>query len=343
MRLGLVIITLVMVMAYSIPVSAEDAPDFPELNEKAIKAIKNGLRYLSQNQDKVSGSYGSGNYRIAETAMTGMAFLSQGHTPNEGKYSKNVKGIVKYFIKSCAPSGYIAEGGSRMYEHGFATLFMAEVYGMSRDQEELRKIKDVLTKSMGLLQRAQCSAGGWDYAPSPTNRSDISITVCQAMAMRASRAGGIKISPETVEKTIECLRQAANPDGGFKYTLPGGGGSALPRSAGGMCIAYALGLYNNPKFADIMKRGIDYLANNLKAGGGGYSYTFYTTYYASHAMYQAGGKYWKEWYPGMRDKLLSMQSPNGSWTGGEGGIYFGTGIACIVLQIPFRYLPIVQR
>lgn len=336
-RFIIILLALAVGFGWTRLAMAEETPDFEEMTDKSSQAVKRGLKFLAQHQE-ASGAYGGGP-RIAATPMAGMAFLSHGETPDEGKYAKNLKRAVKFILKQCSPQGFISEAGSRMYEHGFATLFLAEMYGMFRKEEDNKEVKQALTRAMGLLERAQGAHGGWDYNPSP-GRSDISITVCQAMAMRASRAAGIKVSPDTVKKAVECLKSAANPDGGFRYTVPGGASSAYPRSAGGMCISYAFGLYNDPKFRPLLEKGVKYLESNKT---GRFGYPFYTIYYASHAMYQAGGKHWKDWYPKARDDLVNQQRPDGSWTGGGGGVNFSTGIACIVLQIPTRYLPIVQR
>ena len=42
-------------------------------------------------------------------------------------------------------------------------------------------------------------------------------------------------------------------------------------------------------------------------------YYFYGHYYAVQAMWTAGGDYWKEWFPAIRDELLHAQQPDGSW------------------------------
>ena len=330
----------VLLITFGNTAYSDSTPDFEELNDKALQKIKKGLKYLAMKQDK-DGGFGGGP-RIAVTPLVGMAFMSHGHTPNEGKYAKQIKRAIKFLLKRTSKKGFISERGSRMYEHGFATLFLAEVYGMSRDEKTNKKIKDALTKSMGLLARAQCSLGGWNYTPVSSSRNDMSITVCQAMAMRASRAAGIKVSTETVKKLIKCMEMSAGKDGGFPYSAGRRGGSTYPVTAGGICICYAMGLYNNPKFKQILERGIQF----LERGGRGkrsFRFFYYTTYYATHAMYQAGGKHWKEWFPKTRDHLLSSQRPDGSWTGGRGGVLYSTAIACVVLQIPYRYLPIVQR
>ncbi len=60
-------------------------------------------------------------------------------------------------------------------------------------------------------------------------------------------------------------------------------------------------------------------------------------------MFQAGGKYWKSYYPRIRDEIVRTQQADGSWRQGSGGQHYGTAMACIILQVPFRYLPVLQR
>jgi hypothetical protein len=69
---------------------------------------------------------------------------------------------------------------------------------------------------------------------------------------------------------------------------------------------------------------------------------FYGHYYAVQAMWTAGGNYWKEWYPAIRDELLSRQNPDGSWLD-QICSHYGTAMACIILQVPNNYLPILQK
>jgi hypothetical protein len=38
-----------------------------------------------------------------------------------------------------------------------------------------------------------------------------------------------------------------------------------------------------------------------------------------------------------------MQSPDGSWNGDGVGTTYGTAMGCVILQLPYGYLPIYQR
>ena len=71
-----------------------------------------------------------------------LAFMSGGSTPGRGPYGDRVGRCVDYLLANTQPSGFIQNPGSSshgpMYGHGFATMFLAECYGMS-PREELRQ------------------------------------------------------------------------------------------------------------------------------------------------------------------------------------------------------------
>ena len=82
-----------------------------------------------------------------------------------------------------------------MYGHGFATLFLGEVYGMTGDET----VKEKLQKAVRLIQKTQNSEGGWRYQPVPYD-ADISVTICQIMALARARDAGIKVEKEVIDK-----------------------------------------------------------------------------------------------------------------------------------------------
>jgi len=91
-----------------------------------------------------------------------------------------------------------------------------------------------------------------------------------------------------------------------------------------------------------------------KRGRGSPPYDPYTMYYVAQALYQVGGEPWKRCYPILRDRLVSSQMPDGEWpassqvsgaglVSGQAGVLYQTAVACFVLAIPNRYLPILQE
>ncbi|MCC6126169.1 MAG: terpene cyclase/mutase family protein [Pirellulales bacterium] len=306
----------------------------------ADKAIEGGLKWLADAQHD-DGSFGTGPARgnAAVCGLAGLAFMSGGSTPGRGPYGAQVNRCVDYLLASTQPSGFVNGSDSAthgpMYGHGFATMFLAECYGMSPRPE----LRDKLDKAVKLIVNCQNKDGGWRYFPIKQD-ADISVSVCQIMALRAARNAGIAVPKETVERSISYVKRSQNADGGFMYMLPSGE-SGFPRSAGGVVALYSAGVYEGKE----LEKGLDYLAGFLPGEGGERreSYYFYGHYYAVQAMWQAGGKRFDKWFPAIRDDLISKQRGDGAWNSSESIDEYSTAMACIILQIPNDYLPIFQR
>ena len=122
-----------------------------------------------------------------------------------------------------------------------------------------------------------------------------------------------------------------------------GGAAAFARTAAGVVALYSAGLYRDPA----IERGLKYLSRykprkDLPRHDVHY---FYGQYYAAQAMWTAGGAYWSEWYPAIRDELIGKSRPAGNVRSWVDAIcpHYATAMACIILQIPNNYLPILQK
>jgi hypothetical protein len=221
-----------------------------------------------------------------------------------------------------------------MYGHGFATLFLAECYGMTMRAD----IREKLSKAVQLIVNTQNNEGGWRYQP-VRHDADISVTICQVMALRAARNAGLFVPRETVDRCTDYVKRSQNGDGGFMYMIQGGQ-SAFPRSAAGVVALYSAGIYEGPE----VEKGLAYLMGYLPQANefNRESHYFYGHYYAVQAMWHAGGEHWSKWYPAVRDALVARQAEDGSWSDAI-CVEYGTAMACIVLQMPNNYLPIFQR
>lgn len=313
-----------------------------EITENQKLAVEKGLAWLASKQAK-DGSYtaGGGGGHAGITGLAGLAFMQAGNLPGRGKYGENVTRCVDYVLTCCKESGLItseAVGGGPMYGHGFAALFLGEIYGMTGDE----RVKEKLQKAIRLIERSQNAEGGWRYMPIPYD-ADISVTICQVMALRAARDAGIKVDKEVIDKSIKYVRACQNADGGFSYMarMAGGGGqSGFARSGAGVASLYYAGVFEG----DDITRGLKYVMKYLPKGAQGgqeqaEGHYFYGHYYAVQAMFLAGGDYWAKWYPAVRDQLIANQQGNGSWSG-EAAPDYCTAMALIILQMPNRYLPV---
>jgi prenyltransferase beta subunit len=340
------------------PQSARSAqPDSrtPEANSlklvtgEAQAAIDRGLVYIAFTQ-QADGSFGSGrrySKNVAVTALCGMAFLSAGHTPGRGKYGSHVQKAIDYLLSCTRPNGFIVDKGWKenyhgpMYGHGFATLFLCEVYGMTPRGKIRDELGKILRSAVKLIAGTQNEEGGWRYQPEPRD-ADLSVTVCLIMALRAARNCGLYVPKKTIDRCIEYVRKSQNSDGGFRYQLTGRKES-FPLAAAGVVAIYSAGVYKGRE----IEQGLDYI-NRFRPDGRAFRasrYYFYGHYYAVQAMWHAGGSHWQQWYPAIREELLDYQDSNGAWTRPSQLICpeYNTAMACLILQMPNNYLPIFQR
>jgi hypothetical protein len=321
------------------------------------KAVEKGLAYLASVQD-ADGHWRSGNYR-SEVAITGvalMAFLSAGHQPGRGKYGLVLDSATDFLAKSVRMDGnFVAPGlvragpggGPPMYGHGFATLALAEVYGMTKRKDLKAKIQAAVNLIEETQSRQPEHDGGWRYQPQQGD-ADLSVTVVQVLALRGAKNAGLKVSQETIDRAMAYIKRCQNNrDGGFSYqTFTRQSGPA--RTGGGLLSL----LMGNEKDAPEAQAGLKYLKEHPYNRQNEWSYRehfYYTIYYVTQASYQAGGEQWKTWYPAIRDILVRRQGADGSWSKNDGYAEAGTGpeyataMSVLVLQVPAGLLPIYQK
>ncbi|MBI4718817.1 MAG: terpene cyclase/mutase family protein [Planctomycetes bacterium] len=319
--------------------AAEHHPATPLLSEQTPElraAIEKGLQWLADNQAP-DGAYGHLSHygpHVGITALAGLAFMSDGNMPGRGRHGEPVARSLSFILAHSSESGLLTAETSHgpMYGHGFATLFLAEIYGMDPRPE----IRETLRKAVRLIVSTQNDEGGWRYQP-VRNDADISVTICQVMALRAARNAGIYVDKGVIDKAITYVKQSQNPDGGFRYMLSSGG-SAFARSAAGVAALQYAGIYSGEE----IERGLEYLSRYTPPKERTVGHYFYGHYYAAQAMFLAGDAYWPKWFPAIRAELLEKQEPEGFWRG-QAGHEYGTAMALIILQMPNRLLPIFQK
>jgi hypothetical protein len=326
------------------------------ITRETDEAVRNGLKFLYSRRER-DGSFGTGGYRgnVAVTALAGMAFMCGGNQPGRGIYGRAVTDAIRFILSKENVErvrGYegflhnpLASPHGPMYGHGFATLFLAEAYGMIHERGLRREVKDKLHRAVNLILKSQRNNDdkAWRYLPDSRD-ADLSVAVCQIMALRSARNAGIVIPKNQVDDCTKYVKDCqVKTEGWFKYTRRGGGAGGtqgFARTAAGVCALYAAGIYKGPE----VEEGLKFLLRN-KAGAKGARpdlHYFYGHYYAAQAMYTAGGEYWKEWFPAIREELLQRQNADYSWVD-QVCTHYGTAMALIILQVPNNYLPILQK
>jgi hypothetical protein len=322
-------------------VSAAVDPGTPDV------AVDKGLEALVHLQ-QADGSFDNGN--TASTALAGIALLAGGHTPTRGAYHESSAKAVRAILAAREQmTGYLGGPGGNMYAHGFATLFLAECYGMAPDLP----VRRALESAIDLILYSQNKEGGWRYNPMPAD-ADISVTICQVMALRAAYNAGVGGHQvvDALDRAVAYVRRCATGNGSFSYQASdngmGGWGTngpeGVPRTAAGCMCLISAGITDT---ADVnLGPALLFLRRNVGAHlHNPTNYFWYGQYYSAQALFHSPDPgdwdaYWQQAVP----VILARQDDSGQWTQGEGpGPAYSTAMALIILQIPNNYLPIFER
>ena len=231
-----------------------------------------------------------------------------------------------------------------------------------------------MDRALKLIARTQAEDGGWDYHARRQPRGhDLSLAVMQAKALRGAVDSGLDVPPEVIRLAIKSVREHYTPKGcspkapqheqmqhpgQFTYGKGGGNATVAMASAGVVCLQ-EFAQYDDWRIEKSMEFVTKSIAEQMTPKGikdGRVPFDAYTLYYVGQALYQVGGKTWKENYPRLRDALVVCQKKDpddaahiGMWVsraprvGGKPGQMYITSVACFVLAMPNRYLPILQE
>jgi hypothetical protein len=316
----------------------------PGVTPEVHAAIERGGVWLQRSQAgdgswRSTGSHGS--YPVAMTSLAGMALVAAGSTPTRGAHYLPVRRAVDYLRKNAdGGTGLIAvpaEDSRSMYAHGFATLFLASVFGMEEDVREQERLKRILDRAVALIQASQGPTGGWNYTPD-IGFDEGSITITQVQALRACRMAGIVVDKRTIDRAIDYIKKCQKPDGSIRYRLGQEGAGRPAITAAGVAVLYNAGVYDDQAFVDA---AVQFCKRGIRTSGN--SHNFYTHQYWSQALYQRGGDDWADYYGRLSAWLLTQQLADGSWNGDNVGPVYGTAVAMTLLLLPYAYVPIYQR
>ncbi|TAH37893.1 MAG: prenyltransferase [Planctomycetota bacterium] len=342
--------------------------DASVLSNEGRAAAERGLQWLAAHQLADGSWTGDVGYKLQDgyevwqrnsehvgvTALAGMAFLAGGHVPDRGPYGPVVARAADFILQHVQDNGYISFNETRMYSHAFATLFLAEMHGMTAR----RDVREALQKAVNLIVGSQNQEGGWRYQPNVAD-ADMSVTVCQVVALRAARNIGIQVPASTIDRAVSYVKRSAvredeprshwtpNPVGSFRYQPTSDSRASFALTAAGIVTLHGAGVYAD----EDIERGLEYLESDLRnfshetgIAAGGHYFFYYGHYYAVQAFHMAGGRRYRNYFESVEQTLLRMQKDDGSWPNNVGpGRAFGTAVACLILQIPREYLPIFQR
>ncbi len=360
---------LVSLLIGGAPVRADDGPAAVEITPSTGAAIERGLDRLVEMQVQQTGNFGT-QYKVASTALSGLALLATGDTWGRGRYSPAIEGAVRYLLSDSVrvsvrgKPGHVifqdTESQGKMHAHGFATLFLAEVYGQTPPQPPRdREIHDALRGAIAASLDAQTDLGGWGYCfrhEPGWGDDEASVTITQIQALRAARNAGIYVPADAIVRAVGYVKASMTPAGACRYSLTMGGAAERNRTsfeltAAAVSTLNASGVYVGAgEGSKELERGLDYLRKAIRDPGhknpadAASDFYFYGNFYAAQAMYQGSSEDWEFWFPRVRDALLAKQDARGHWDSPRNfGQAYATSSALLILQVPRRYLSIFQK
>lgn len=336
--------SLVAATAFLIVIPAATAQKKADPRVRA--AITRGLDYLAREQrNQGYWEANQGQYRVAMTALAGLAMLSEGSTPDNGKYARNVRSAVNYLLDMSKPNGLIgfSDDYHYTYGHGFAMLFLSQVYGEEDDLHRRNDIKRALTAAVAFSAGAQTSKGGWGYvsAKDGNDFDEGSTCITQVQGLRACRNAGIPVDKTIIENAKKYIRKCTTAKGGVQYSIRGGG-ERPPITAAALAAMFNAGEYDSKHTKDMLK----YCRDNIWPGrrrAGYYGHWHYAHFYYSQVVYRTDKEQWEKYFQYITSEVLRKQAASGAWKEGHVGPIYTTAINCIVLQLNNGYLPIFQR
>jgi hypothetical protein len=297
------------------------------------------------------------NARNAATALAILPLLGNGQTHKVGFYKDNVRAGLEFLMSRAKRDGRgisfyevkPGESGGQMYSHGLCAIVFCEAFAMSKDP----KLAPYAQGSIWFIEDAQDPVGGgWKYKP--RQRGDTSVVGWQVMALKSAKLSGLDINPRTWRLTDKYLNGVSNTNGSlYGYETPPKGrwkNHLGQTSIGLLCRMYMGWQKDTPG----LKEGIAWMSEegpDLFEGSDDTSDIYYN-YYGTQVMKQFGGPEWTQWNSKMRDNLVNTQSKEGNTAGSwffdapqrhsseKGGRLYTTALACMTLEVYYRYLPI---
>ena len=311
---------------------------------ESVKAIRRGMKWLER-AEAIGGGYGTDigqKSDIGCSSMVGLAMLADGSTPRVGPNRLKLKGLNSYLIKKAQdmPALNITSAAGTQLQNKigdqahtfFALLFLSQIAGETQLVNSTLKACEKLTDAIVKTQRADGSWGGNSWAP-------VLGTVMGWTSLRSSHFAGLDVGGSP-EKTAECLIRTMKNNLNKQHWM-----HQLYKDAAGIRVLYAMGKEKEPIVKSSFQKVLDLVTKGKTAfnQAGGEEYLAF--HLITETMLQKEDDDWDRWFPVVRDKIISVQNRDGSWTGHHciTSRTFCTAAACLVLSAPNRYLPISQK
>ena len=324
-----------------------DTPENPDVKpadkpSPIDAAVKRGLDWLVKTQDKDGLWHDADNYLFPVSSLAGLALLHRAECqPDETDYAKAVKNLTGAISSYANPqSGQIAYKTDNpdiryAFDHAFAMLFLTQAYQSSVLNDAQKKIvANIIKKGIAFMKQKQHPNGCW-YQNYQNGHND-SSTVIHIYALSAAQDAGFTVEPHIMD-------MARNFNKGILRISP-------DMIATMVVTGHLTGKWWDEErlgraAVKVAEGAVSEKSLNLDKLEWGNSYHFH----ASTTCFYLGGEYWERYYAGMSKWYLANQQESGSWPPAKdshmmkSNATHTTAVACLILQMPRRALPMYKN
>ncbi len=322
------------------------------------RAVQQALEWMMRNQEPDGHwsmkKHKGGAHDVGGTSMAILAFYGWGaRHDEEGLYQDTLKKALGWLVAQGDKykGNYSKSSGQGMYDHGMATIALAEAYSITKDKALLDPLKAAIQT---IVKSQSPQHGGWRYTSQPRD-GDTSVFGWQMMALHCAQVAGLDIPEKTMERAKLWLDKVGGGEhkGLYGYTGPSPKDAMV---AEGMFVQQLLGATpSDPRqiesaeylVGDTNLRGRRKKKGNLPNAKS--QTNMYYWYYGFLSLYQHQSPLWKKWNLTVREILVDRQVKEGpdagTWPPGkwkESGNLVATAMGALSLEVYYRYLPMYK-
>ncbi len=325
-----------------------------------------------------SGTPAEDRTQLATHGVATLAFLGAGYNHMKGKHHRVLGRALNWLITQQQTHGgwCRAAGSQEMHAQGIAALALAEALMSCKEAGASRGLRRAAEKSIGFVQRGQCPNSAWGYLPGDTHIEQ-SCVIWNGMALKAAKTAGLRVGGQSFAGMARWLDDGQAAGGKYSYsgtydpasrrTKGDGGNGSACMVAAAIMMRFWTGTKPGERstFASgdfVLKaiRAQAAAASVAGAGGGGVGGggaaamsapgtasppDLYFLHHGTIAMFQLGGRHWRNWNTLMKKMVLHSQYRDGHWdpSGHSPNTTMATGLGALVLESYYRYSPLYRK
>jgi tetratricopeptide (TPR) repeat protein len=254
----------------------------------AESAVMAGLIWLAKNQDRDGCWRGGG---CEETSLALLAFLGAGYTHAKGRFKTTVARGLGWLKAQRDRQGGI---GRDAYEQALAALAFSEAYGLTRSPIVGWQAQWAIDRLLKLQEQRDGK---------PFGLGDPLTSIWATLAVKSALCSELRVPQSAVEGSRAYLDAVTSTDGAVGAEGKPAPGEFHPLHTAGCLLARQ---FIGGGDDDIIRAAVDLIHRRVDPNKAAPD-SMYLRYFATAAMFQMGGEYWRDWNQRFRDPLVKRQ------------------------------------